>query len=80
MNGLKQIATRNSKKQLAKTVSDQVRALNHVEERVAAHTRDCSKVIAYLEKELLTIKPDIVLPEGMREFIDNLHRAAWGGQ
>lgn len=80
MNALKKIASQNSKKQLAKILSDQTRALQHVDNRIAAHTRDCSKVIAYLEKELLTLKPDTVLPEEMRSFIDNLHRAAWSTQ
>lgn len=77
MSALKQLTTQNSKKQLARAVSEQARAMAHVENRIAAHTRDCSKVIAHLEKELLTVKPDTALPEEMRIFIDNLHKAAW---
>lgn len=76
MNPLKRLSTQNSKKDLARAIEQQNETLSLLKRRVAAHTRDCSKVISFLEKELLAAKPDFQIDPNMRAFIDNLNKAA----
>lgn len=73
---LKQIAGTMSKKQILRSVEDNLKVRARINSVVKAHTRDTDKVIQYLLSEIKKLNPEFSLPIEMQQFIDNLRQSA----
>lgn len=77
---LKQIAKTHSKKQILKSVENNLQVRARINEVVKTHIRDSNKVVQFLIAELAARAPEFTIPENVAAFSEELRQSAISGR